>query len=272
MDGVTITPNGCRVLDALGILDRIAPKCFKQEKITYKNSRDETVEIVELASRERYGYQFHRLYRKELLAELKIMLEERGIQIEYGTKFERVVSESAETGVVFELGGGRVEHAAFLVGADGIWSSVRKHISPCIPEYTGTVSVSAHIPTASVPWPDGSFSNRYCTIQGKPGALFVIPEVADGSEILVGRQFAHEDLGRDGWETLDADHQRLISLFRRNYEDWHPTAQGVIDQACIRASEVLLWPYTKVLKLERMEELQLWVTLLTRYLLHLGKV
>lgn len=249
--GVTITPNGCRVLDALGVLERVAPRCYKIESMSYKNDRDETTERVDRGSREKFGYAAHRLYRKELFDELKAMLEERAVPVMYGTKFERVVSESASEGVIFEVSGGRRQRAALLVGADGIWSSVRKYIAPsCVPEYTGFAGILAHIPTSSVRWPSDNFEFP-CTIQGKPGSLVFLPKVPDQSTLAVIRQFAFPARERAGWEALQADREQLFASFREGYEDWGATARSIIDQVCSRKEDIFLWPFHKVPKMDR---------------------
>ncbi|PSN63116.1 FAD/NAD(P)-binding domain-containing protein [Corynespora cassiicola Philippines] len=248
--GVTITPNGCQVLDKLGVLDRITPRSYAHSTMTFKNDRDETVEVAETGSRDKHGYDTHRLYRKELFDELKIILAEKEIPIEYGAKFKRVVRESAEEGVVFQLSDGRIENAMLLVGADGIWSSVRTYVAPCTPEYTGISCVYGHIPTNNVRWPGDDFE-KVSTIQGKPGSFFMSPEVADGSELMVGKQFRHPSLDRAGWDALAADKDKLYAFLRDGYEEWHDTARSIIDQLGLYKDSLLLWSFTRIPYMER---------------------
>ncbi|EKG12541.1 hypothetical protein MPH_10341 [Macrophomina phaseolina MS6] len=249
--GVSITPNGCRVLDALGVLPRIASRSYKVSAMTYKNARDETTDVSIVGSEARYGYATHRMYRKALFDELKAVLAERGVCTEYGARFERVVRESADEGVVFEVSGGRAVRAALLVGADGIWSSVRQYVAPgVLPEYVGTVCAYGHVPTASVRWPSEAYE-RYGTIQGRPGSLFFSPEVADGSDLMIGKQFVYPARDRAGWEALEADKEQLAAFYREGYEDWGPTAQSLIDQVCAHKDGILLWPYHRIPKMER---------------------
>lgn len=238
--GVVITPNGCRVLDELGVLDRIESKSYRSEYNVTKNEKDKTVEKIRVASKELTGYPYHRLYRLALLQELKSMLNERNIPIVYNSKFEKIVSETAD-GVIFQVSG-QERKAAALVGCDGIHSSVRHYLTDAIPEYTGILCVYGHIPTSSVQWPDEDFKTG-CTIQGKPGGLFMVPEVADVSELMVGMQFPYPEQDREGWDSLNANKELLCSLIRKDYDQWHDTAREILDQLSQHSESLLSWPF-----------------------------
>lgn len=237
---MVITPNGCRVLDELGILDRVASKSYRSEYNIIKNERDETVEKVRVASKESHGYPYHRLYRLTLLRALKSMLSERNIPVFYDSKFEKIISDTAD-GVIFQVSG-KKEKASVVVGCDGIHSSVRHYLTNTEPEYTGVLCVYGHIPTASVQWPDEDFKNG-CTIQGKPGGLFMIPEVADMSELMVGTQFPYTEQDREGWDSLNANKGLLCSLLRKDYHQWHNTAMTILDQLSEHSQGLLSWPF-----------------------------
>lgn len=246
--GVSIAPNGCRVLDRLGILERIAPKSYQTEYQVIKDAAGRSIRRVNIANPDIYGYKTYRLYRHVLLDELRIVLNERKIHVEYGAKFERIVEETAY-GVTF-LVNGEIKRASLLIGADGIHSAVRRYISPQLPEYTGIACVYGHLPAGSIQWPTREFE-KACTIQDDPGVLFMGPEVADGSELLVGRQFAYQTLDRTGWEALETDKSRLCSLFCKDYEGFQQLAKSIMDQISARKEGLLLWPYYRMPKLER---------------------
>lgn len=244
--GVVITPNGCRVLDELGILARIESKSYRSEYNVTKNEKDETVEKIQVASKESSGYLYHRLYRLTLLQALKNMLNERNIPVFYNYKFEKIISETAD-GVIFQVSG-EERKAAALVGCDGIHSSVRHYLTDAVPEYTGILCVYGHIPTSCVEWPDEDFKTG-CTIQGKPGGLFMVPEVADVSELMVGMQFPYPEQGREGWESLNANKELLCSLMRKDYNQWHDTAKIILDQLSQHPQGMLSWPFYAMPKL-----------------------
>ncbi|KAK2779581.1 kynurenine 3-monooxygenase [Colletotrichum kahawae] len=239
--GVVLTPNGCRILDDLGVLSRIKPKSFLFEDSITKDSEDKTVDTMKLASKEAYGYPAYRLYRLALLQEMKKMLAEREVPIYYDAKFEKIISDSPE-GVTFQAGG-KAEHAAVVVGSDGIHSTLRRYLTDLVPIYTGVFCVYGHIPTDSVEWPDKKFFATSCTIQGKPGGLFMVPEESDGTTLMVGTQFPHPEQGREGWQDLAACPESLASLMRKDYDQWHDTARRILDQLCKRPEGLLSWPF-----------------------------
>ncbi|TVY62019.1 FAD-dependent monooxygenase OpS4 [Fusarium oxysporum f. sp. cubense] len=244
--GVTLTPNGCRVLDELGILSRLREKSYICEYTVTKDADDKTVRKTRIASDGPYAHPCYRLYRRTLLQEMKMALAERNIPIFYDMKFEKIISDTPE-GVVFQVGD-RTEHAAVMIGSDGIHSTLRRHITDLSPVYTNLLCVYGHIPTESVEWPDQDFSAG-CTILGKPGSLFMIPEVADGSDLMIGTQFVYPEADRKGWEALASDPASLSALLRKDYDQWHGTARRAIDELCKRPESILCWPFYAMPKL-----------------------
>lgn len=244
-----ITPNGLRVLEALGVFSRITDRCWKSEFRTYKDSNDQTTRKTLITNEALYGYKNHRIWRKLLLAEMKLMLKERNVAINYNSRFDGIVSDS-DQGVDFRING-EVKHASMLVGADGIFSSVRKYLDPSIaPEFTGTIGNLAHIQRDTVKWPYPDYEPA-CTIQGKPGAFFMMPEDPEAKEIMVGMQIQRPESNRAEWDALSADKDKLADFFRKGYDDWHDTAKQIIDQVCIAKDSIYLWPFLKMPKLER---------------------
>lgn len=231
------------------MFDRIKSRCWKSEFRTYKNDKDETTRKALIANEELYGYKNHRLYRRLLLAEMKLMLDERRVPVIYEAKFEGILTDNQD-GVKFQVDG-KEEKAAMLIGADGIYSSVRNFLSPgTIPEYTGVVGVLSHIDRSTVAWPYVDYE-KACTIQGKPGAIFMIPEVEDGSEIMVGMQVKYFDQSRAAWEALAADQDKMADFYRNAYDEWHSTARSIIDSVCAHKETLYLWPFLRMPKLDR---------------------
>lgn len=237
------------MLDKLGVFPRITSRCWKSEFRTYKNDKDETIRKVLITNESLYGYKNHRIWRKLLLAEMKLMLTERKVDIEYNAKFGGIVSEDDE-GVVFRIKD-REEHSFMLMGADGIYSSVRKYVAPRIsPEYTGVMGILTHIHRNTVRWPYPDFEPA-CTIQGKPGAFFTMPEDPEAREIMVGMQVKHPDQSRAEWEAMSANKDKLMEYYRAGYDDWHDTAKQIIDQVCINKQAAYLWPFLRMPQLEK---------------------
>lgn len=235
------------MLDALGVLERIKDICWQSNYRTYKNDKDETTRKSLIANEELCGYKNHRLYRRVLLEQMKAMLAERQVPIIYNARFQGITSDTL-SGVEFQINGQK-EQTAILFGTDGIFSTVRKHLDPDIaPEYTGTLGVLAHIHRDTVQWPYPDYE-KACTIQGKPGAFFMIPEVKDGSEIMVGMQVKYPDQSRVEWESMAADRDKMASFFRNGYDQWHDTAKSIIDSVCANKETLYLWPFLRMPKL-----------------------
>lgn len=176
------------------------------------------------------------------------MLRERKIEIAYSSRYEGIVDES-EDRIGFRING-KEEHAQMLVGADGIFSSVRKYIDPDVrPGYTGILGCIAHIHRDTVKWPMPDYEPA-CTIQGKSGALVTMPEDPEAHEIMVAVQRQWPDQTRAQWEALAADKDMLCEFFRKGYDDWHDTGKQIIDQVCAAKENIYAWPYMRMPKLK----------------------
>lgn len=198
--GVVLTPNRLRILDDLVVLSRIKDRCWLADHRTYKNDEDVTTRKTLAANEDLYGFKDHRLWRRILLMEMKIMLEERCIDIVYKARFGGIIAED-ETGVHFLING-EIKRASMLIGTDGTVSTVRKYIDPDIrPEYTGTVGALAHIRRDSVRWPYADYEPQF-TLQGKPGAFFTMPEDPKAEHVMVGMQVQRPEQARAEWDAL----------------------------------------------------------------------
>ncbi|KIW98869.1 uncharacterized protein Z519_00532 [Cladophialophora bantiana CBS 173.52] len=251
--GVVLTPNGLRVLDALGVLGRISSRCWLSEYRTYKNEDDETTRKTLITNEALYGYKNHRLWRRILLETMLEMVSERGVRICWGTRFEGIVDESEKGDRVLFRVNGRDESAGMLIGADGIHSSVRKYVNPDDPgpEYTGIAGVLSHIPWNSVEWPYEDYE-RACTIQGKPGAFVLMPEDREGSIIMVAMQVRMQDRSRQQWEALGRDKEFLRAFYANTRDKWESrTAKGIIDAVCRHVDTTFLWPFMRMAPLKK---------------------
>jgi len=244
VSGVILTPNGLRVLDRLGVLPRIKDRCYITTHRVFKNGRDETIRKSLISGESLYGYSNHRVWRAVLLDEMKQMLAERNVQIQYGAKFRGIISDSVD-GVQFRVSD-YTHHAAMLVGVDGIYSTVRQYLVPdIVPEYTGTVAVLSHIKRASVSWPYDEYELN-ATIQDIPGAIFFIAEDPEGKDIMVGLQKQSPEYSRKDLDELQQDKDKLVDFYRARYDDWGPTARSIIDQVANNKEQCFIWPFLKV--------------------------
>ncbi|KAF2769144.1 FAD/NAD(P)-binding domain-containing protein [Teratosphaeria nubilosa] len=250
VSGVILTPNGLRVLDQLGVFSRVKDQCYVSTYRCFKNDKDETTKMTPTASLETFGFNNHRLWRSVLLDEMKEMLAERKVKINYSSKFIGVVSEDSKS-VTFRINS-KTHSASLLIGSDGIHSTLRKYVAPDVePEYTSIVGILAHIKRAAVARPYEDYE-RNATIQGKPGALFFLPEDPEGIDIMVGMQVQYPQQSREDLNKLQADKDRLVAMYRLGYYDeWGSTARSIIDQITLNKEKIYTWPYLRMPKLER---------------------
>jgi 3-hydroxybenzoate 6-monooxygenase len=126
--GLQLAPNASRALDALGVLSAIESfAVFPQQMVWMDAMSGERVTSLDLGApfRERYGYRYIVMHRSDLLA---VLLEacRANARITLETSKEIVaVDDRLETASV-TCGDGSTYEADVLIGADGLWSTVRK--------------------------------------------------------------------------------------------------------------------------------------------------
>lgn len=212
----------------------------------YKNASGKLLETQEFGGEEKYGFKALRIYRHVLIDELLAMIKERSIQVEFGKKFSRVVSET-EKDVTWEFTDGTSHSASLLVGADGIHSTVRRYLYPdLLPKFTGMAGITAAVPTAQLKLPPGY--NIPVTIMSEKGAFVIAPQQVDGSEVLIGKQRRIEDRDRAGWDSFLADKQALVELFQTDNEAFPEIVQNAVSH--IPHDKINVWPFYIVPKLE----------------------
>ncbi|KAF2198584.1 FAD/NAD(P)-binding domain-containing protein [Delitschia confertaspora ATCC 74209] len=240
-----LSPNALRILDKLGLYERLKTLGYNFEDMSFRNHDQEITDTYYLGQEKHYGYKALRIYRQVLVTELRAAAKNQGIPIYYGLKFSHVVSED-EKGVVFAFSDGTTFGSAdILIGADGMHSKVRKHIAPDVaPKYSGVCAISCAAETSKIKFPDGMDLSTYVmptAIYSKPGAWIMAPQDVDGSECLAGTQRAYPEQDRAGWDRLLADRDSLLELFRTGYEDWPEITQSVLDN--VRKETMQIWPY-----------------------------
>jgi 2-polyprenyl-6-methoxyphenol hydroxylase-like FAD-dependent oxidoreductase len=242
-----LSPNALKVLHALGVYERVRHEGYNFETLEYKNASGKLLEIQEFGGEEKYGFKGLRIYRHVLIDELLAMLKERNIQVEFGKKFSRVVSET-EKDVTWEFADGTSHSASLLVGADGIHSTVRRYLYPdLLPKFTGMAGVTAAVPTAQLKLPPGY--HIPVTIMSEKGAFIIAPQQVDGSEVLIGKQRRIEDRDRAGWDSFFADKQALVEFLQANNEAFPEIVQNAASH--IPHDKINIWPFYVVPKLEK---------------------
>lgn len=243
-----LSPNALRVLNSLGVYERIRSKGYNFSDIAFKNEDEETTDLYPLGDKHRYGYEALRIYRQVLLDELRSAVHTRDITITYGKKFSHVLSESAAE-VLFEFTDGSSASASLLIGADGIHSTIRKHVSPSTsPAYSGVLAITCAVPRSALHFPpDKDYSILPVTIHGGMGTFVLAPQDIDGSEVLAGTQKRYPEQKREEWDRLFSDKDELLALLTVNKSAWPSLVQSAIN--AIPKETLSIWPYYTVPKL-----------------------
>lgn len=247
-----LSPNALRILDTLGIYERLKTQGFNFEAVAYNNHDQITTDVYYLGHEKLYGYKALRIYRQILLTELRVEVKALQIPVEYGVKFSHILSETSDF-VSFAFTNGSYAAADLLIGADGIHSTVRRHIYPSItPQYSGTVAITCALARDKLVYPPAQSISTYpmpVAIYDKPGAFVMAPQNVHGSEVLAGTQIAWPEQDRAGWDALLANRTRLLELFKQDYAEWPPIVQSALDNVDIETLSI--WPYYVVPKLGR---------------------
>jgi 2-polyprenyl-6-methoxyphenol hydroxylase-like FAD-dependent oxidoreductase len=243
---IMLSPNALRILDTLGVYARIRPESYEFDKLYFRSPDDQPMETFDFGGTEKYGFRGMRIYRHVLIRELSAMVAEANIPVNYHKKFVQVLAET-EGDITFEFADGSTETATCLVGADGIHSRVRKYLYPELePIFTNMVAVTAAVPTAQLHLPSG-YGLPVTILNKTHGAFVIAPQLADGSEVLIGRQKRAQQLSREGWDELLNNKEWCVDFLRQGAESFPAIVQRAV--GAITPDKINLWPFYVVPKL-----------------------
>lgn len=132
--GLQITPNGARVLGALGLDDALRAVMVPARAVQLRDYRGRGVLRLDLAGRA-YGF----VHRADLLAVLAEAVREAGVGLRLGTRIDRVLPGRRP---VIEADGGTLRlESDLVIGADGLHSVARPALlGATAPFFTGQVA------------------------------------------------------------------------------------------------------------------------------------
>jgi 2-polyprenyl-6-methoxyphenol hydroxylase-like FAD-dependent oxidoreductase len=223
-----LSPNALRVLNTIGVLERIRNHAFSFDVLAFKDDQNKTTDEYYFGSIKLYGYSAIRIMRKALLDEMKIMLRERNIEIRFDRKLVEVLDGLRQDQVQFAFENGEVASAPILIGADGIHSDVRKSFLPQIkPIYAGFMGINSVVKRSQLRIPEDY--HLPATVMAKPGAFLLVPQKPDGHELFIGSQRRFEELDAKGWGALRNNKQRLYEMLQENKTDWPDVVQSALE-------------------------------------------
>ncbi|MER9235100.1 FAD-dependent monooxygenase [Mesorhizobium sp. M0622] len=132
--GIQLSPNATRILRQLGVLDRLMPNAVRPEAVVLKDAatlRELARVPLGHAAETRWGAPYLVAHRADLQAALMQRAAERPeIELVTGARVGSAATGPHGITATIESAGTTVETAAFLlIGADGVWSSVREKLA-----------------------------------------------------------------------------------------------------------------------------------------------
>jgi salicylate hydroxylase len=155
--GLQLSPNASRVLVALGLEPRLAARAVIPEAISLMSAQSGG-EVIRMplgeAATFRAGAPYWVMHRADLQAALQAEVNDHpDIELRLGCQFEDAVAHAKGLTVVQRNGMTRQQEVAMgLIGADGIWSSVRHHLFPQVqPQFSGLIAWRGTLDATQLP-------------------------------------------------------------------------------------------------------------------------
>jgi salicylate hydroxylase len=155
--GLQLSPNASSVLIGLGLQGRLAARAVTPDAISLMSAQAGG-EVIRMplgeAASFRAGAPYWVLHRADLQGALQAQVEENpDIDLRLGCQFEDAVAHAKGLTVVQRSGMTRRQEVAVgLIGADGIWSTVRQHLFPdAQPRFSGLIAWRGTLDATQLP-------------------------------------------------------------------------------------------------------------------------
>jgi 3-hydroxybenzoate 6-monooxygenase len=223
--GIQLGPNATRALAALGVLKLIEPHAFRPEAIViYDGLSGRKLTAVPLGGSavQRYGAPYLTLRRTDLHAGLHAAAASTAhATLRPGFEVTAIDAQLIDVGVRAADGGN--SKGASLIGADGLWSTVRPVVSPGARlRFAGATAWRTNLPRGDLPIPFGS---PVVGLWLGPGAHLVHYPVRGGDELNVVA-VTEGGAERQGWNQSGSS-AALLADFTR----WSKDSKSLLERA-----------------------------------------
>lgn len=224
--GIQISPNGCRVLSALGLLDAVQAKAFSPEAIELRFGRSGrqvfSIPLQDYAQAQ-WGMPYLHLHRADLLGVLtKALVQQAPEALRYAAKLERY--EQNEQGVVAVLNDGQTIKADCLLGCDGIHSAVRKQMMGAEqPRFTGNIAWRMTVPASALP--AALTPPTACVWVGK-GRHAVTYRIRGGDWVNLVGVVEQAEWAAESWLERGS-----LAAVQADFAGWHPLLHKIMQAA-----------------------------------------
>jgi salicylate hydroxylase len=239
--GIQLGPNATRALDVLGVLDAIQPSSFTPEAIVVRDGvsgRKLTRLALGSAAAERYDAPYLTLRRADLHAGLRARSADLTC-VTLRPGFELAAIDAQGGDVVARSADDSETRGACLIGADGMWSSVRRIVSPAARlRFAGATAWRTQLPCAQLAPP---FAEPVVGLWLGPCAHLVHYPVCGGAELNIVAVTAG-GAAAQGW-SQPSRAATLLESFAR----WTKDATSLLE----RAQGWRGWSLYRLTRLER---------------------
>lgn len=222
--GIQISPNGTRVLHALGLkeaLEAIQVTPLRKEIRHWRTGQTWNWYDLGATTQERYGFPHVLLHRGDLHGILVHAVQTlKPDAIHLAERCVGVRDAGSQVDVLFD--GGQSVPAAFVIGADGIHSTIRECLfGPSRPEFTGCVAWRAVVPMQRLPAHVAtSVSTNWL---GPRGHLLHYP--IRGGQLMNFLSIVE----RGDWRVESWTVQGTTGELANDFPGWHPDVQAIIE-------------------------------------------
>ncbi|WGR74216.1 MULTISPECIES: FAD-dependent monooxygenase [unclassified Bradyrhizobium] len=229
--GLQLSPNASRVLVELGLEDRLKLRAVTPDAVCVMSARAGgellRMPLGEVAST-RAGAPYWVVHRADLQSALAGAVSDHpDIELKLGATFEDVAPHAKGLTIVHRSGTiRRNDLASALIGADGVWSTVRKQLFPDVqPRFSGLIAWRGTFEATQLP---REYTARRVQLWMGPNAHLVAYPIAGGRQINVVAVLPGT-WNRPGWST-PGDPSEVMDAFAA--PRWPPSARmmlGAVD-------------------------------------------
>jgi salicylate hydroxylase len=221
--GLQLSPNASRVLVELGLQPQLAGRAVTPDAISIMSARSGG-EIARLPLGEAAGAPYWVVHRADLQRALQAQVANTpDIELRLGCQFEDATSHAKGLTVVQRSDMARSQEVALaLVGADGIWSTVRHHLFPqAQPQFSGLIAWRGTLDATQLP---REYTSSRVQLWMGPNAHLVAYPISGARQINVVAVLPGT-WNRPGWSAL-GETTEIKNAFASS--GWPPSARMMI--------------------------------------------
>ena len=230
---IALAPNALRVLDHLGVYDKIRTQGYNYDKISYVNGTGTTLGVFLNGSQKVYNYEAVRIHRTIVRDVLREHCAHHGLKIHYGKRYVGLTEDEGSKTVTVEFADGETVTSDFVIGADGIHSHIRQHLAPNTeqPHFSGLMGVMGTVMASELEGISHPFKLPSMMF-GAKGSFAIMPASYTGDEVGYFATIEAADRSREDWDALGRNKQELSQMLGGRFlgEDskWPELVQAIV--------------------------------------------